>query len=125
MKNTKASFISFQKNECDVDGNKIVNISNYHSIEFTREDMKLWQYYEIDSGNFQLFSKNWSFQSGLKVVTHFTKYADNIKPPTAEAKHPELTKQRKFKQCSDHQLPNIIFTTATHCSATFETFNEF
>ena len=42
MKNTKASFISFQKNECDVDGNKIVNISNYHSIEFTREDMKLW-----------------------------------------------------------------------------------
>ena len=56
MKNTKVSVASFQKNECD----KIVNISNYHSTEFTREGMKLWQYCGIGSGNFQSFSKNWS-----------------------------------------------------------------
>ena len=37
-------------------------------------------------------------QSGLKVVTHFTKSADNIEPTTAEAKNSELTKQRKHKQ---------------------------
>ena len=91
MKNTKVSVASFQKNECD----KIVNISNYHSTEFTREGMKLWRHYEIGSGNFQLFSKNKSFQSGLKVVTHFTKCADNIEPTTAEAKNSELTNQRK------------------------------
>ena len=60
--------------------------------------MKLWQYYGIGSGNFQLFSKNWSFQSGLKVVTHFIKCADNIEPTTAEAKNSELRKQRKHKQ---------------------------
>ena len=42
--------------------------------------------------------KNWSFQSGLKVVTHFTKCADNIEPTAAEAKNPELTKHRKRKQ---------------------------
>ena len=47
MKNTIVSVVSFQKNECEVDGDKIVNISNYHSIEFTREGMKLWQYYGI------------------------------------------------------------------------------
>ena len=91
MKNTKVSVASFQKNECD----KIVNISNYHSTEFTREGMKLWRHYEIGSGNFQLFSKNKSFQSGLKMVTHFTKCADNIEPTTAEAKNSELTNQRK------------------------------
>ena len=113
MKNTKVSVVSFQKNECEVDGDKIVNISNYHSIEFTREG--------IGSGNFQLFSKNWSFQSGLKVVTHFTKCADNIEPTTAEAKNPELTKPRKHKQHNDRLLCNLIFCTAAHCSATFET----
>ena len=37
MKNTKVSLVPFQKNECEVDGDKIVNISNYHSIEFKRE----------------------------------------------------------------------------------------
>ena len=47
MKNTIVSVVSFQKNECEVDGDKIVNISNYHSIEFIREGMKLWQYYGI------------------------------------------------------------------------------
>ena len=47
MKNTIVSAVSFQKNECEVDGDKIVNISNYHSIEFIREGMKLWQYYGI------------------------------------------------------------------------------
>ena len=86
--------------------------------------MKLWQYYGIGSGNFQLFSKNWSFQSGLKVVTHFIKCADNIEPTTAEAKNPELTKQRKHKQRNDRLLRNLIFCTAAHCSATFETFDE-
>ena len=116
MKNTKVSVASFQKNECD----KIVNISNYHSTEFTREGMKLWRHYEIGSGNFQLFSKNWSFQSGLKVVTHFTKCADNIEPATAEAKNSELTNQRKHKQHSDCQLRNLIFCTAAHCYATFD-----
>ena len=60
MKNTKVSAVSLQKNECEVDGDKIVNISNYHSIEFNREGMKLWQYCAIGSGNFQSFSKNWS-----------------------------------------------------------------
>ena len=60
MKNTKVSVASLQKNECEVDGDKIVNISNYHSTEFTREGMKLWQYCGIGSGNFQSFSKNWS-----------------------------------------------------------------
>ena len=47
MKNTIVFVVSFQKNECEVDGDKIVNISNYHSIEFIREGMKLWQYYGI------------------------------------------------------------------------------
>ena len=47
MKNTIVFVVSFQKNECEVDGYKIVNISNYHSIEFIREGMKLWQYYGI------------------------------------------------------------------------------
>ena len=61
--------------------------------------MKLWQYYGIGSGNFQLFSKNWYFQSELKVVTHFIKCADNTEPTTAEAKNSELTNQRKHKQC--------------------------
>ena len=107
-----------------MDGDKIVNISNYHSIESTREGMKLWRYYGIRSGNFQLFSKNWSFQSGLKVVTHFTKCADNIEPTTAEAKNPELTKQRKHKQHNDHQLCNLNFRTVAHCCAIFETFDE-
>ena len=37
IKNTKVSVVSFQKNECEVNGDKIVNISNYHSTEFTRE----------------------------------------------------------------------------------------
>ena len=60
MKNSKVSVVSLQKNECEVDGDKIVNISNYHSIEFTREGIKLWRYYGIGSGNFQSFSKNWS-----------------------------------------------------------------
>ena len=124
MTNTKVSVASFQKNECEVDGDKIVNISNYHSIEFTREGMKLWQYYGIGSGNFQLFSKNWSFQSGVKVVTHFTRFTDNIEPTTAEAKISELTKQRKCKQRNDCQLCNLIFCTAAHCSATFVTFDE-
>ena len=86
--------------------------------------MKLWRYYGIGSGNFQLFCNNWSFQSGLKVVTHFNKCADNIEPTIGEAKNPELTKQRKSKQYSDHQLCNLIFCTAAHCSATFETFDE-
>ena len=86
--------------------------------------MKLWQYYGIGSGNFQLFSKNWSFQSGLKVVTHFIKCADNIEPTTAEAKNSELTNKKKHKQCSDRQMCNLIFCTAAHCSATFEAFDE-
>ena len=47
MKNTIVFAVSFQKNECEVDGDKIVNISNYHSIEFIREGMRLWQYYGI------------------------------------------------------------------------------
>ena len=124
MKNIKVSVVSFQKNECEVDGDKIVNISNYHYTEFTREGLKLWRYYGISSGNFLLFSKNWSFQSGLRVVTYFTKCADNIEPTTAEAKNPDLTKQRKRKQRNNHQLYNLIFCTAAHCSATFETFDE-
>ena len=86
--------------------------------------MKLWRYYGIGSGNFLLFSKNWSFQSGLKVVTYFTKCADNIEPTTAEAKNHELTKQRKHKQHNDCQLCNLIFCTTAHCSATLETFDE-
>ena len=107
MKNTKVFVVSFQKNECEADGDKIV-----------------WRYCGIGSGNLQLFSKNWSFQSGLKVVTHFNKCADNIEPTTGEAKNPEFTKQKKRKQRSDRQLCNLIFCTAAHCSATFETFDE-
>ena len=34
-------------------------------------------------------------------MIHFTKYADNIEPTTAETKNPELTKQRKPKQRND------------------------
>ena len=58
------------------------------------------------------------------MVTHFIKCADNIEPTTAEAKNPELTKQRKHKQRNDRLLCNLIFCTAAHCSATFETFDE-
>ena len=119
MKNTKVSDVSFQKNDCEVDGGKIVNISNYHYIEFTREGMKLWQYYEIGSGNFQSFSKNLSFQCGLKVVTHFTKCADNIEPTTAEAKNPDLTNNAVIANCVI-----LFFWAAAHCSATFKTFGE-
>ena len=57
-------------------------------------------------------------------MTHFIKCADNIEPTTAEAKNSELTNQRKHKQCSDRQMCNLIFCTAAHCSATFETFDE-
>ena len=66
MKKAKVSILPFQKNWCKVDSDKIVNSFNYHAIEFTREGIKLWQYYRIGSGNFQLFSKNWFFQSGFK-----------------------------------------------------------
>ena len=119
MKNTKVSVVSFQKNDCEVDGGKIVNISIYHYIEFTREGMKLWRYYEIGSGNFQLFNKNLSFQCGLKVVTHFTKCADNIEPTTAEAKNPDLTNNVVIANCVI-----LFFWAAAHCSATFKTFGE-
>ena len=61
MKSTKVSVVSFQKNKREVDGDKIAIIFNYHSIEFTRKNIKLWQYYGIGSGKFQLFSKNLSF----------------------------------------------------------------
>ena len=81
--------------------------------------MKLRRYCRTGSGNFQLFSKNWSFQSGLKVVTHFIKCADNFEPTTAEAKSSDLTKQIKRKQRNDCQLCNLISCTAAHCSTTF------
>ena len=119
MKNTKVSVVSFQKNDCEVDGGKIVNISNYHYIEFTREGIKLWRYYENGSGNFQLYNKNLSFQCGLKVVTHFTKCADNIEPTTAEAKNPDLTNNAVIANCVI-----LFFWAAAHCSATFKTFGE-
>ena len=57
-------------------------------------------------------------------MTHFIKCADDIEPTTAEAKSLEFTKQIKCKQRSNRQLCNLIFCTGTHCSATFETFDE-
>ena len=106
MKNTKVSVVSFQKNECEVDGDKIVNIFNHHSIQSTREGMKLWRYYGIGSGNFQLFSKNWSFQSGLKVVTHFTKCAGIIL--SLQLLKPKILNSQSKESTNNAMIANFV-----------------
>lgn len=121
LKNTQVSVVSFQKNECEVEGDKIQNISRYHSFEFTSNGMKLWRYFKIGPGNFQSYSKTWSFVSGLKELIPYTK-CDINGPSTSQA--PNQEKRKKKKERSDRKFCDLIFCTSNDCSSTFKTITE-
>ena len=50
LKNTKVSVIEINTEESKLEGNKILNVSSFHSAQFHPKHMKLFRYYNIGTG---------------------------------------------------------------------------
>ena len=99
--------------DVSLDGNKIQNISNYHSIEFHEEFVTMWRYYGIGEGVKQPYS-GINVQPSIKM----------IKPYHKTDKREGNVKKQESKKREDRRLCTLLFCQEVGCSASFDSPTE-
>ena len=80
MKNTKVAVAKIEK--VTLSGQKIRNITDYHSIEFRDDHMVMWKYYNIGNGIVQTYNAwNWPVKKD-KLTYDNDDILFKIKPPS-------------------------------------------
>ena len=97
----------------DLQGEKIQNIQNYHSVEFKEETMIFWRYYGVGNGVSVLYND-------LTV----TSGATMIKPFSNTDKRSQGIEPLPKKSRSDRELCSLLFCMEPGCSSSFETSEE-
>ena len=87
-------------------GVKIQNISNFHSIEFCKDYMRMWRYYDIGEGLKQPYN-NLSVKPSIKLLIPYHK-ADKR---TLQ----QIGKQKAEKKREDRQLCTLVFCQEIGC----------
>ena len=107
MKNTKIAVAKIEK--VTLSGQKIPNITDYHSIEFRDEHMVMWKYYNIGNGIVQT-NNHLTVEPKADMVLPYDKTDKNIQKRVSS----------KIKQKhEDRQLCNLLFCLEYGCSESF------
>ena len=111
LKNAKVSMVKIENSL--LKGPKISKISDYHSIEFLNDHMKLWRYYGIGEGIEQPYN-NLDVQPCVEIVKSFN----------STDKHPGGAPSAEKKRRKDRDLCTLFFCNAVGCCASFCSKNE-
>ena len=96
----------------EVTGKKIANISNYHSYQFTENEMLLWGYYNIGSG-VRIAYNNITVIPSYDYISQYSS-TETIKRKSGIAK----------KKREDRKLNTNLFCKDPSCDQTFSTLTE-
>lgn len=110
VKNAEVSVVEIDKMSTSIDGPKIKNISNFHSIEFNETSMTMWRYFNIGKGIKQPYNK-------LEVKLTIETLLPYSNTESSTVKRIESKKKKR----SDRQLCSLRFCPDSNCTCSFET----
>ena len=113
MKNSKVAVAQINNAAMNVTGPKIPKISNYHSIEFKEDNMKMWRYYQIGEGISQEYN-NLAIKPSIQLVLPYS---------TTDNRIPTSGKQKAAKHRDDRKLCTLLFCPEVSCIQSFEEIN--
>lgn len=112
LKDSKVCVIEINPESVKVEGQKIKNISHYHSVEFKEDKMTFWRYFDVGEGVDVAYSEM-HVASGAVVKVPFSSTC-------RESKKKMFSKPR-----ADRQLCKLLFCPESGCGATFTTYKNY
>ena len=91
-----------------IDGPKIPKISNYHSIEFHNDYMKIWRYFDVGEGMNQSYNQL-SIEPAVDLLLPYSKTDKRIRKTHSG-------KEKVKKNRVDRKLCTLLFCNEVECT---------
>lgn len=112
MKDTSVCVLQIDEDNTQLSGEKIKNVSNYHSICYYKDYMELWRYFNIGVGVKEKYT-------GVKFVPKY-----NVVMPFSFTDKHASKELKKSKPQEDRMLCTLLFCSEDGCAASFKEKDE-
>ena len=108
MKDSKVALIQVDTTNTVITGDKISNITNYHSTQFHNDHIILWHYFGIGIGIKLKYSSIMNIKTSAKILKCFS-----------DTESIQRKKEQFSKKREDRTLNNILHCSTVGCAETF------